>query len=103
MRYRCSLGTSCTLEPSFHLGANAPEDSWPATVQDVSTGGIGLLLARRFEPGTVLTLDLQETDGTIARTLSARVNHVKPEGLGHWLHGCSFRETLSQEELQHLF
>lgn len=102
VRYRCTQGTSCTLETSFHRGATAPEDSWPATVQDVSTGGIGLLLARRFEPGTVLTVDMQGTDPSVTRELSARVNHVKPEGLGHWLHGCSFPEPLSQEELQQL-
>ncbi len=103
VRYRCTLGTSCTMPASFHPDPHAAEDSWPATVQDISTGGVGLLLARRFEPGTSLRLAIQSEDEDATRFLGVHVNHVKPEGFGHWLHGCSFQDRISHDELSQLF
>jgi hypothetical protein len=82
-------------------GPGAVED-WPAAVRDVSTGGVGLSLARRFEPGTTFSLELDAIAGLPARGFQVRVKRVQPEPLGHWFHGCEFVTPLTDDDLKHL-
>jgi hypothetical protein len=77
-------------------GTGISETGWLAKVRDVSAGGISMILRRRFEPGTVLILDLEQGP----RQLSVRVVHVQPEMKGRWLIGCAFSAVLSPEELE---
>jgi serine/threonine protein kinase len=70
---------------------------WTATVRDVSATGIGLLLNRRFEPGTVLRVKLP---GRGARRLYlVRVTRVQPHSARTWILGCVFPRRLSDEEV----
>jgi serine/threonine protein kinase len=101
VRYRCILGTVCATKSSLHDGSEK-EDAWPATVQDVSTHGIALTLARRFEPGTVLTMELYNAQASYSSPVEARVVYVKPQGAGHWQVGCAFPEALTEEEIEAL-
>jgi tRNA A-37 threonylcarbamoyl transferase component Bud32 len=102
VRYSCRLETGCTRNTSIHPEKAAQHDSWEATVLDLSAVGIGLLLNRRFEPGTNLVLDLRGPGQGFAREVELCVTRVKSAAGGAWFHGCAFAEPLSQEELRKL-
>ncbi len=96
------MGTSCIVETDIHGDAEGSQESWPLLIRNVSLRGLGILLARRFEPGTELTVCIPAGPVTRARTLRARVVRVEPDSLGHWVHGCLFAKELAQEELASL-
>jgi WD40 repeat protein len=62
----------------------------PGKVCNISAHGLGLRLARRFEAGTELSLDLNDTPKSVAGTLHVRVMNVRETEPGCWLHGCAF-------------
>jgi hypothetical protein len=71
---------------------------WFAQVRDISKKGIGLILPRRFEPGTQLAVALYSRIPAFSRTLEATVVHVAPLG-ENWAVGCAFAQGLSDDEL----
>jgi hypothetical protein len=89
----------CCLPATPSIGAES-ETAWLAIVQDVSAGGIGLLVRQRFEPGTLLILELSARFDEVTRPLPVRVVHAAQEGKRFWTIGCAFASTLSPEELQ---
>lgn len=98
MRFAIDLPAAC--RPARRRGAG-----WPATVKDVSAGGIGLLLRHRFPIGTPLVLELRLTGSAAVREVSVRVVHAVPvrsEGVVLWRTGCMFPAPLSDGELQSL-
>jgi eukaryotic-like serine/threonine-protein kinase len=102
IRYAVGVGSSCTINPYlFGESSNDKPDLaavWPLVVRDVSSGGIGILLARRCEPGTELAIELI-SEANEARSLPVRVVRVRRDTLGHWVHGCEFFQPLEQHEL----
>ncbi len=100
-RHPCIMATACALRSSLH-GETEGEDAWPATVLDISKGGIALLLSRRLEPGTALAVELQGSAPGSFHVAEATVKHVKPRESGHWLAGCAFCKPLSDDRLQAL-
>ncbi len=101
-RHPYTLGTTCVIDTAVFTGTAGSEEAWPATVHDLATAGVGLVLARRFERGTEFTVEVQTTDGKPPRNLAAKVAHVRAEGLGHWFHGCVFAAPLTEQELVEL-
>ena len=95
-RYSCMIETTCR---QITRGGST---SWPARTVDVSAGGIALVLARRFEPGAVLCVRLESTDGEVARDLLLRVVHVLPDVGGAWRLGCRLAGELEEDELRAL-
>jgi len=93
VRYTCDLESTC------HSGQGRDELSWSARVRDISRGGVNLQLNRSFEPGAVLSLDMPLGPDNIPRTLQVRVVHVQAQGPGRWSLGCTFDETLAEEDL----
>jgi hypothetical protein len=89
----------CCLPATTSSGGES-EMAWLAIVQDVSPCGIGLLVRQRFEPGTLLTLELSARFDEVTRPLPVRVVHAAQESKSLWTIGCAFASTLSQEELQ---
>jgi hypothetical protein len=78
---------------------------WPGRVRNISQGGIGLLLRHRFEPGTVLTVELRGSGGPLMRAMTLRVLHataVVDGAMPSWLHGCAFDRPLSSPEFDAL-
>jgi hypothetical protein len=73
------------------------DQTWQGTIRDMSQGGLGLLLPRRFEPGTVLFVELP---GSERRPLLVRVAHAVRLPRGTWLLGCAFSSKLSEGELR---
>jgi hypothetical protein len=72
-----------------------------AWVRDISTSGIALLIDREIEPGTVLTIELENAEHGVSSVLLARVVHTLEVPPDHrWLHGCAFSRELTDEELR---
>jgi serine/threonine protein kinase len=103
VRYACTLPSACTINLSLHPDVTEWQTQWDARVLDLSVGGIGLLLSRRFEPGTILTVDLIGSDGDSRLAREMRVVRVEPadEGRG-WFVGGSLLEELGRDELRRL-
>ena len=99
VRYPCdpeSFGVDNSCRP---ITVARKSESWAAVVRDVSTGGVGIVINRRFEPGALLSVDLQDAEKTSNRTLLVRVVRLTKEGKDTWLHGCAFTHKLSEAEL----
>jgi hypothetical protein len=98
VRYPCSedgFGLDNSCRP---IGTERKE-AWAASVRDMSTGGVGLCVNRRFEPGTLLVVELQDFDQTASRTLLVRVARVQKEDRDAWILGCEFIHKMTEAEL----
>ncbi len=100
VRYDCSLPATCTINRSLHDDVNDQQSQWAAHVCDLSINGVGLLLTRRFEPGSVLTVDLKSGDGRVVRTRQVRVVRVARGEESEWFLAGKLVENLSKEELR---
>jgi hypothetical protein len=56
IRYAPAPETSCQVT------AGGNNSVWWASVLDIATGGIGLVVSRRFEPGTLLAIGVENKD-----------------------------------------
>jgi hypothetical protein len=94
------VGGNCTINTSVFDSAaeSQSHELWPLVLQDVSATGIGLLLARRCEPGTELLVEVTGPDRTVW-ALPVCVVRVRKDNYGHWMHGCAFLSPLDDSEL----
>ena len=94
IRYRCArpIPRRMTIAESF-----TSVDAW---VVDISAKGLGLLLDRPLENGTLLFVELEATPRASPVELLANVTRATPIGEAEWLIGCEFVNGLSEEELQ---
>jgi len=97
-RFSCDVAAACQPPSAWKSGGR----DWPARIRDLSTGGLCLVLGRRFEPGAGLAIEVPAADEGSSSTLLARVVHVRADGPGSWALGCAFVSPLSDEELQGL-
>ena len=88
VRYHYNVNTACNVSTSIHDDDDETQDNWEGTVQDISASGMRLLLRRRFEPGTILTIAPDSPDRQFTRQLQISVIWVKSKGSGHWFFGC---------------
>jgi serine/threonine protein kinase len=107
VRYTFGVGGNCAInplvcEPSVGRSKTDVHENWPLVVRDVSVGGIGILLARRFERGAEILIELPLGPNGSAYALPARVVRVKRETHGHWTLGCEFLKPLTDRELKWL-
>ena len=96
VRYMAALEASCRR--TGEVGGQ----SWPGRVVNISSGGIGLLLSRRFQGETLLDVELQGSAGAALLVLRVRVIHCtlfKEGSTSSWLLGCSFAKDLADEQL----
>jgi hypothetical protein len=82
--------------------AAVKDDPWPARVRDLSSGSIGLLLTRRFEPGTLLVIELEKKAQSLSHTLVGRVVHATQYSAGGWMVGCTLANKIAEDDLQAL-
>jgi PilZ domain-containing protein len=83
--------------------AAVKDDPWPARVRDISAGSIGLHLTRRFEPGTLLVIELEKKEMALTHTLVARVVNAIPSQTGTgWMVGCTLANKIAEDDLQAL-
>jgi serine/threonine protein kinase len=102
VRHDLDVGSYGVIDPHVCGGGPESEEYWPLVIRDVSVGGAGVLLARRFELGTELSIEFSAGPGVPPRRVSVRVTRVVPEKAGHWLHGCAFPKQLTDDELDAL-
>jgi hypothetical protein len=91
-RFPVNPDAACTF------AAPVVEDLGAARLRDVSMQGIGLLTARRVQPGTLLAVSLANPAKGFARTVLVRVVHVTPQS-GGWLVGGTFETPLAYQEM----
>jgi hypothetical protein len=96
---RTAIRHSCKLDSACRPAIAAIDVSWPTKVIDISRGGLGLLVERRFEPGSLLEVDLQSVVPHFKRTLLVRVQNLRKQPDGLWILGAIFPSPLSDEEL----
>ena len=97
-RFPCDVPATCQPPSDWKRGGQ----KWVARVRDVSTGGLCLVLGRRFERGAGLAIELPGADPDSQSTLLVRVMRVQAEEGGAWALGCAFISPLSDEELEAL-
>jgi hypothetical protein len=97
-RYPCELPTACQPVAS----RNDKDVVWSGTLRDISVGGVGVVLKRRFEPGMGLAIELPGAEPGLEETLLAKVVYVRRWPEGGWLLGCAFISRLSENELEDL-
>ena len=90
------------LEAFCRSVAAVKDDPWPARVRDLSSGSIGLLLTRRFEPGTLLVIELEKKAASLSHTLVGRVVHATQYSAGGWMVGCTLANKIAEDDLQAL-
>ncbi len=93
IRYRCTrpIPRRMALAESF-----TSLDTW---VVDISVAGLGLLLDRPLENGTLLFVELEATPTAPPVELLAKVTRVTTVAEGEWRIGCEFVNGLSEQEL----
>lgn len=74
--------------------------SYPATVLNMSQAGVGLTVPRQYPCGMLLTLGLQNPQGSLFLLKTVQVRHVRPETTSAWVIGCTFLKQLSDRELE---
>jgi serine/threonine protein kinase len=79
---------------------HSSSQDWSAQIRDVSATGICLELGRRYEPGTVLSILVNQDDEPA--TYLARVQWVKQASTRRWSVGCAFSRRLTPAELSSL-
>ena len=91
------------LSLSIHcqpLAARSDNDiMWPAMVRAISAERVVLLLQRRFEPWTSLSLLLPEPGSGSMSSVLARVTRLEAFAAGGWLIDCSFVASINEEQL----
>lgn len=71
-------------------------DEIPATLMDMSRGGVRISLAKELSVGDPIRLQLHLADG---RLIDANVCWVASDILKGWIVGCSFLNRISSEEM----
>ena len=95
---RASVRYPCPACPAASVRTEN-EVCLPARVVDVSSTGIGLLLAEPVAGGTILGLELPGRAQGLPYFLLARVVHLQEQPDGQWLLGCQLTGRLPAEEL----
>jgi hypothetical protein len=91
---------SCNLEGKCQPLLGGKEVHWMGMVQEVSRGGIRLVLNRRFEVGTLLQVEIRRQQKGNTDLLLVRVVHVMAERPQWWALGCAFVGEITDDEIQ---
>jgi serine/threonine protein kinase len=100
VRHDWSGPISCAINQSLHNDATTNQGQWDAQVRNLSANGLGLLLSRRFEPGSVLTVNFVSSTGAVKTTRHILVVRVTPAEGGVWFLAGKLTKGLSKEELR---
>lgn len=95
-RYQAAIHSQC--QPVAIL----KEKRWCGQTKDISASGIRLVLPRRFEPGTLLIVELKDKNNKSKSSHVARVVRVQKNDSENWSLGCAFLTPLSSFELEAL-
>jgi hypothetical protein len=73
---------------------------WLAPVRNISVRGLGLVLQRPLNPGTLLEVELENPLKGFHRVVQARVVHIQPTASQGYMAGCAFVEKLDMDDVQ---
>lgn len=78
------------------------EDETPLTAEvvNLSPAGVGLLVDRQIDPGSVLSLSLHRAKDKPALSMLASIVYLTDCSDGKWAAGCNFIRELTHEELK---
>ena len=96
VRYAPSVKATCLVV------AMAKETFGPAKILDISATGVSLLLNQPFETGTLLAIELSNSDGSFTRLQLVRVVHCQELGTSNHVVGGSFGSALTGDDIQSL-
>jgi hypothetical protein len=91
-RFPVNAGAACSF------ASPVVEDFGPVRLLNVSMAGVGLRLARRVEPGTLLAIGLSNPTKGFAKTVLVRVSFAADEP-GGCVVGGTFVAPLSYQEM----
>lgn len=94
LRFAANLNVRC--DPV----GTPPEPGVYAVIGDISRGGILIIAPRRFEPGSILSVELPSSKGQPGIAALACVVRAQPHGESDWAMGCRFASELSDDQLQ---
>jgi hypothetical protein len=86
------------IETSCPFASPAIEDFGPVRLRDISMAGVGLILSRRVEVGSLLALTLTNASKGFTKTVIVRVTHATPVG-SNCLVGGAFTVPLTYQEM----
>jgi hypothetical protein len=98
--YRAWVRFPCDSQATYRPSPAGEVGEWHAQITNVSPSGIGLVVSRQFQPGTMLNIALPTHSDECFRTVLACVIHVTPQKNETWALGCSFPTELSAEDLR---
>src|SRR5262245_19001355 len=76
------------------------EESMPGTVQNLSAGGLALLVDQPVPPGTRIQVLMTNPAHTSRLSLTVTILRSEPELSGNWFLGGEFDRTLMPNELK---
>src|SRR5438105_4081508 len=92
----------CNFEAFYRSNRCGSAVGWLADVRDISATGIGLRVRRRFDPGSMLFVELINRQDESTHLLPVTVIHATETENSQWLLGCTFARTLTDTELAEL-
>jgi hypothetical protein len=84
---------------SIYLTLADQEKLFPERLADVSAGGLGLVLDRKLEAGTVATVDLYNVTREFPLQIQLRIAYAHEQPDGTVVHGCAFQRDLQSVEV----
>lgn len=80
-------------------------EACPGPIQDLSLGGLCMVLKAIVAPGEWLNIELRNSTDAVSLCKTARVVHAtptQPKQLDLWSVGCEFAEPLARDQLRKL-
>ncbi len=93
-RFSCRCRVYCQPDNQRDMAQIA----WIGPIKNMSRGGVGLILPRKFEVKTNLVIEIEDPKSGLIRSCQARVIHVCASPEGAWLTGCVFAKPLDEKE-----
>ena len=91
---------TCDMQAMYRPVRMTERKKAPAKVFDISVSGVGLLVQRSLEVGTLLSLELLADEGRSPLKMLACVVRVTPHGDEEWALGCNFIREIGDQELK---
>ncbi len=91
---------TCAVSASYQRVGQPAGEVCPATVLNISTTGVGLVVREPLTPGTLLNVTLGPARQVAAQTMLSCVVHMSDHQEGEWALGCNFITELRERDLK---
>jgi c-di-GMP-binding flagellar brake protein YcgR len=90
---------TCNLHAQYQVVGDPEARSYDAQVLNISASGMGLQLCHPLEAGCLLSLDLQDSERQLIRSILGCIVHTTCRTTGEIAVGCNFIRELAEDEL----